>query len=67
MQMSRPGPKLEAVPGERRVVRTITYPGPDGSLQTRTIVYTDKDKIATLNSLFGKEGFGQRTIRAGED
>lgn len=38
-------PKLEAKPGERRIKRTIVFMGTDGSRQTRTIIYTDKDKV----------------------
>ena len=38
-------PKLEAKAGDKRIKRTITFAGLDGSKQTRTIVYTDKDKV----------------------
>ena len=38
-------PKLEAKSGDRRIKRTITFAGLDGIKQTRTIIYTDRDKV----------------------
>lgn len=40
-------PKLEAKAGDRRIKRTIVFMGADGSRQTRTIIYTDKDKATS--------------------
>lgn len=39
-------PKLEARAGDRRIKRTITFAGLDGTKQTRTIIYTNKDKVS---------------------
>lgn len=41
--------KLEAKAGERRIKRTIVFMGTDGSRQTRTIIYTDRDKVKRLH------------------
>lgn len=38
-------PKPEAKHGERRIKRTIAFLDDHGNKQTRTIVYTDKDKV----------------------
>ena len=46
--------KLEAKAGDRRIKRTIVFMGLDGSRQTRTILYTDKDKV--------KEGSSHESI-----
>ncbi|KAK9820491.1 hypothetical protein WJX72_010852 [[Myrmecia] bisecta] len=68
-----PKPKLEAAAGDRRVRRTITYTQEGGATATREVIYTNRDQIFTLNSMFardGKEGtaamgWGSRTIKGG--
>ncbi|CAL8462032.1 g1563 [Coccomyxa elongata] len=63
-----PAGKLEAAPGARRIRRTITITNPeDGSQTTREIIYTDRDKVALLNSMYGdgNAGFCRRVIKAG--
>ena len=44
-------PRLEAKAGDRRIKRTITFAGLDGSKQTRTVVYTDKEKVRKTFSM----------------
>lgn len=42
-------PKLEAKAGDRRIKRTIVFLGPDGSRQSRTIIYSDRDKVGSVD------------------
>ena len=40
--------KLEAKAGDRRIKRTIVFLTPAGERATRTIIYSDKDKVTSL-------------------
>eukprot|EP00884_Botryococcus_braunii_P021298 jgi/Botrbrau1/7852/Bobra.9_2s0028.1 len=51
--------KLEAVPGERRIRRTLIWALPDGSTQTQERVITDKEKRYALNQLYVSDGPGR--------
>ena len=40
--------KLEAKAGDRRIKRTIVFLTPGGERATRTLIYSDKDKVTSL-------------------
>lgn len=60
-------PRLEAEPGARRIRRTIITTDAEGVQTSREIIYTDKDKVALLNAMFGNgnSGFRLRHIKGG--
>lgn len=43
--------KLEAVPGERRIRRTVQWTLPDGTTQTLERIISDKDKVRSSDFL----------------
>jgi hypothetical protein len=57
LQPGRPGP----APGDTRIRRTITFPGPDGTEQRHTVYISDREQ---LNFLRGAETWTERTLPA---
>lgn len=53
----------EAIAGERRIRRTITYTLGNGAKVLRTVLVTGREDIAALNLLHRRtEGFGEQHI-----
>lgn len=57
--------RQEAIAGERRIRRTVTYTLASGGKVRRTIIISGREDMAVLNTLYKRaEGFGEQMIGA---